>query len=104
MEFGLLDPALLLLFSRVFRAESAAVMPKGVAKRCPTSWRLSELDALRRLQISLYDFAVGLLNYCVDGKEHLSRLAFDVYDRHTTGTITEADLEGMLIDVWGPNW
>ena len=55
-------------------------------------------------QISLYDFVVGLLNYCVDGKEHLSRLAFDVYDRHTTGTITEADLEGMLIDVWGPNW
>eukprot|EP00752_Nemacystus_decipiens_P001706 g1652.t1 len=55
-------------------------------------------------QISLYDFVVGLLNYCVDGKEYLSRLAFDVYDRHTTGTITEADLEGMLIDVWGPNW
>lgn len=56
------------------------------------------------LQISLHDFVVGLLNYCVDSKENLSRLAFDVYDRHTTGTITEADLEGMLIDVWGVNW
>ena len=60
--------------------------------------------ALRGPQISLYDFVVGLMNYCVDGKEQLSRLAFDIYDRHTTGTITEADLEGMLIDVWGPNW
>lgn len=62
------------------------------------------LRLLARLQICLFDFVVGLLNYCVDGKEHLSRLAFDVYDRHTTGTITEADLEGMLIDVWGANW
>ncbi len=47
---------------------------------------------------------MSLVNYCVDSKENLSRLAFDIYDRHTTGTITEADLEGMLIDVWGPNW
>lgn len=47
---------------------------------------------------------VATWNYCVDGKTQLSRLAFDVYDRHMTGTITEADLEGMLIDVWGNNW
>lgn len=58
----------------------------------------------RSFQISLYDFVLGLLNYCLEGREYLSKLAFDVYDRHTSGTITEADLEGMLIDVWGPNW
>lgn len=56
------------------------------------------------VQVSLYDFVLGVLNYCVDSKENLSRLAFDIYDRHTTGTITEADLEGMLIDVWGVKW
>lgn len=55
-------------------------------------------------KVSLYDFVLGVLNYCVDSKENLSRLAFDIYDRHTTGTITEADLEGMLIDVWGVKW
>eukprot|EP00903_Cladosiphon_okamuranus_P009664 g9195.t1 len=74
--------------------------PKPVEERLFEVFLVSGSDE----RISLYDFVVGLLNYCVDGKEHLSRLAFDVYDRHTTGTITEADLEGMLIDVWGPNW
>ncbi|CAN0095933.1 unnamed protein product [Pylaiella littoralis] len=52
-------------------------------------------------KVSLYDFVLGIVNYGVDGKDSLFRLAFDVYDRHTTGTITDADLEGMLIDVWG---
>lgn len=47
---------------------------------------------------------VGIWNYCVDSKTNLSRLAFDVYDRNASGTITEADLEGMLVDVWGENW
>lgn len=55
-------------------------------------------------QVSLYDFVLGIVNYGVDGKDSLFRLAFDVYDRHTTGTITDADLEGMLIDVWGVDW
>lgn len=47
---------------------------------------------------------VSCWNYCVDDKERLSRLAFDIYDRQTSGTITEADLEEMVIDVWGPKW
>lgn len=55
-------------------------------------------------KVGFYDFMVGICNYCVDHKDNLSMLAFDVYDRHTSGTITEADLEEMLIDVWGPKW
>ena len=58
----------------------------------------------QKTQIGLVDFMVGIWNYCVDSKTNLSRLAFDVYDRNASGTITEADLEGMLVDVWGENW
>lgn len=55
-------------------------------------------------KVGLADFMVGIWNYCVDSKTNLSRLAFDIYDRNASGTITEADLEGMLVDVWGENW
>ncbi|CAM9512312.1 unnamed protein product, partial [Laminaria digitata] len=55
-------------------------------------------------EVGLPDFMVGIWNYCVDSKTNLSRLAFDIYDRNASGTITEADLEGMLVDVWGENW
>lgn len=56
------------------------------------------------VQVGVHAFTSSVWNYCVDDKMRLARLAFDVYDRHTTGTITEADLEGMLIDAWGLKW
>lgn len=55
-------------------------------------------------KVGLADFMVSIWNYCVDSKTNLSRLAFDIYDRNASGTITEADLEGMLVDVWGEKW
>ncbi|CAM9959168.1 unnamed protein product, partial [Hapterophycus canaliculatus] len=46
-------------------------------KPTPVQERLFEVFLVTpgEAQISLYNFAVALLNYCVDSKENLSRLA-----------------------------
>lgn len=61
-------------------------------------------DALSVCKVGLFDFVVGTWNYCTEDKDSLSKLAFDIYDRDTTGTITKKELKGMFIDVWGAKW
>lgn len=55
-------------------------------------------------QVSLCAFMVSVWNYCIHSKDRLPLLAFDIYDRDTSGGIGEADVEGILTYVWGAKW
>ncbi|CAM9134371.1 unnamed protein product [Ascophyllum nodosum] len=75
-------------------------VPEPVERRLFDAFCISEADQ----QVDLFNFVVGIWNYCLEGKSILSLLAFDIYDLNVSGTITEEDLKTMIVDMWGVDW
>lgn len=47
---------------------------------------------------------VAVWNYCVEYRNHMFLLAFDMFDVEDIGAITGAHLQESLMTIWGDAW